>query len=144
MDSLIIENFPPFREATCPRPDCQEHLKADQSGEVDESKVKTCLSGLSALIIIFPSDYDYQIRFARKEIADLLTSMNCSHRQQGCPWEGRLEELEKHLNECPFAPAICPHCRLIMPHKMGCPVKCPFANFRCSCTQQVRVIIILE
>lgn len=90
----------------------------------------------------------YQIRCARKEIADLLTSINCSHRQQGCPWEGRLEELEKHLNECQFAPAICPHCRLIMPqHKMGCPkapVKCPFANFGCNHAQEVRFIIILE
>ncbi len=138
-------NFPPFRQATCPRPDCQEHLKTDQSEEGDKSsKVKTCLSGLSALIIIilntlFPSDYNYQVR---KEIADLI--IKCSHRQQGCPWEGRLEKLEKHLNKCQFAADVCPHCRLIIPlHKMDCPkaqVKCPFAKFGCNHAQEVRFI----
>ena len=77
----------------------------------------------------------------------------CIHRHKGCEWENKLAELEAHLETCDFTSEECPQCGTILTpeqvesHKLTCPkamVKCPLAEYGCSCKQTVSVTLFCE
>ena len=39
----------------------------------------------------------------------LESGVYCQSKEAGCEWVGKLDELTKHLKECPFVEEICPH-----------------------------------
>ena len=101
--------------------------------------------------------------FCRKESFQTILSVDlrsiilnlqvwCPQKEEGCPWSGRIEESEKHLDEeCPFYLLSCPNeCgtakfqrQYLRQHLDECPeqiIQCPFSKAGCSETVRRRVL----
>ncbi len=79
-------------------------------------------------------------------------TVNCTYRKDGCEWEGKLQDLEKHLNQkgspkkvqegCDFVSVKCPQCqrkcqrKALEDHMMGecmeARVPCDFSSVGCQ------------
>ena len=49
----------------------------------------------------------YPDRAARREISELI--VHCPYVDNGCPWKGKLKEMEEHALQCSFKGVKCPH-----------------------------------
>ena len=78
-------------------------------------------------------------RFVRREILNL--PVICLFNEDGCTWEGKLEEYNNHITVCEFATTNCVHCKEklrsdeIKEHELTCPLapkECPLATLGCT------------